>query len=197
MKIVNDVIYAGTTGGLFKSTDKGMLWIEINRGFEASQINSIEVKGNSIILATSDGIECSTDGGLSWYRANKGLNFFGINCLIIYNSKIWIGTEQGGVYESEFLIDDVAETAPEINDISLFPNPADNFLKVKLPDDSEDLVDIRIINIIGEEIIRYEGINGMILSADGLDISSLSSGMYNIIISSGKGYQSSLKFIKY
>ncbi len=68
-------LYAGTTGGLFVSTDEGMSWVKKNKGLRYEDsltsydlgVNSLYVKGDYIYAITSDGnVAYSNDEGESW-----------------------------------------------------------------------------------------------------------------------------------
>src|SRR3989338_6020338 len=62
----------GSGHGVFKSTDYGNIWKEINSGLETAEINTIALDPNDsniIYLGTDDdGIYKSTDGGTSWAK---------------------------------------------------------------------------------------------------------------------------------
>jgi photosystem II stability/assembly factor-like uncharacterized protein len=69
-------IFAGTTyGGVFKSTDNGQSWNQINAGLTDTRINCLAFFANSHVFAGtwSQGIFRSTDDGQSWMAMNTGL----------------------------------------------------------------------------------------------------------------------------
>lgn len=82
-------IYAGTEGGVFRSTDDGVSWIAANTGIPNAAIYSLDVTGANILAGTGwFGMFRSFDDGASWSNvptfpstdvytiANKGTNLF-------------------------------------------------------------------------------------------------------------------------
>jgi hypothetical protein len=62
-------IFAGSlTGGMYRSTDDGVSWSQINSGLTYKKIHSIAINSTGIIFAGSDsgGIYRSSDGGNNW-----------------------------------------------------------------------------------------------------------------------------------
>jgi photosystem II stability/assembly factor-like uncharacterized protein len=71
-------VYALTlVDGLFKSSDHGLTWIEIDRGLERALVDSLalDASNTSVLYAGTDGSGAfkSTDGGLTWNAINNGL----------------------------------------------------------------------------------------------------------------------------
>jgi photosystem II stability/assembly factor-like uncharacterized protein len=75
------VLYAGTSGGIFKTTDGGSIWSPLNSELTATRIQSLAIDPtNSQVLYTS-GYESgeaapvfkSNNGGLSWNDISSGL----------------------------------------------------------------------------------------------------------------------------
>jgi photosystem II stability/assembly factor-like uncharacterized protein len=70
------VIYAGTYGGVFKSTDSGSNWSEMSTGLTATIVYSLGIDPTNtqvIYTGTRDGVFKSTDSGLNWAKINTGL----------------------------------------------------------------------------------------------------------------------------
>lgn len=66
-----DVVYAGTTNGMFKSTDGGETWTAISRGLgpEGVWVRAILVRPGAVYIGTeAHGAFKSTDGGATWFR---------------------------------------------------------------------------------------------------------------------------------
>jgi photosystem II stability/assembly factor-like uncharacterized protein len=74
-------LYAGTSAGLFKSTDGGASWTEANSGLPAGIVSLvIDPQNTSTIYAAiyssaylNGGVYKSTDGGANWKLTNSGL----------------------------------------------------------------------------------------------------------------------------
>lgn len=122
-----NVVYAGTVGGppwnshqippfgtIYKSTDAGATWFEINDGYpsDSSSVHTIAIdpsNSNIIYLGTYKwdifhnqgygiGVFKSTDGGNSWIEKNQGLTTLNIHTLAIdpFNtSTVYAGTHIG------------------------------------------------------------------------------------------------------
>ncbi|MHC1725369.1 MAG: WD40/YVTN/BNR-like repeat-containing protein [Syntrophobacteraceae bacterium] len=71
------IIYAGTLYGIYKSTDRGENWSQINNGLTGHHVLSLAVdptKPQTIYAGTMGyGVYKSIDGGMSWHRINSGL----------------------------------------------------------------------------------------------------------------------------
>ena len=112
----NGDIFIGTdTGGMYRSTDNGDSWIQINNGLTASNVWSLAINSNEDIFAgamiadfdtTDNGVYRSTDNGDSWTQINNGLSGLDVGCLAINsNGDIFAGTgvwyiEGDGVFRS-------------------------------------------------------------------------------------------------
>ena len=72
-----DLIYAGTTQGLFKSTNQGDRWTKIGKALGDVYISGIQldpINSQTLYLATSDGVQKSSDGGNTWVLKKTGLD---------------------------------------------------------------------------------------------------------------------------
>ena len=97
-----NIIYAATSGGIFKSTDGGAYWNLI--GPAASVLAIDPLNPGILYAATSGGIFKSTDNGFHWYPMNIGLTNTEIHALAINSSKpniLYAGTSDGGVFKTE------------------------------------------------------------------------------------------------
>src|SRR5438477_10530431 len=72
-------LYAGTGGGVFKTTDGGASWTAINTGLTSAFLTVYALavdpsKPGTLYAGTNGlGIFKTTDGGASWTAANTGL----------------------------------------------------------------------------------------------------------------------------
>jgi hypothetical protein len=87
-------IYAGTWGlGIFKSTDNGATWTQMNNGLNYSTtISSLTIQGSTLFCGTvGGGVFKSTNGGADWTQFTVG------------NNMIWsLGSTASAIFASSF-----------------------------------------------------------------------------------------------
>jgi hypothetical protein len=88
-------IFAGTNGGIFKSSDNGNNWSQIS----SIGAYTLEVSGSNLYAGTSNGVYLSTNNGNNWIALNNGL-FMEIRSLTVSGNNIFAGTIGSGVYVS-------------------------------------------------------------------------------------------------
>jgi ligand-binding sensor domain-containing protein len=65
-------LLAGTTQGVFRSTDNGSSWSAASP--RLSTVTALAVNGSNIFAATyRNGVHRSTDNGTTWFGVNQGL----------------------------------------------------------------------------------------------------------------------------
>jgi photosystem II stability/assembly factor-like uncharacterized protein len=69
-------IFAGTTGGIFLSTDNGKSWSGVYSGLTNSFTNALALSGSNLFAATSEGVFLSTNNGTNWTYANSGMPYY-------------------------------------------------------------------------------------------------------------------------
>ena len=75
MTTESNTTYAGTTQGIYLSTDNGNTWNGINNGLPDNIIvRSIIINGVNLFIGTDKGVFLSTDNGNNWITKNTGLN---------------------------------------------------------------------------------------------------------------------------
>src|SRR5262249_45558992 len=98
-------VYAGTTGGVFKSTDGGASWIGINSGLSETSIRVVVVDPHAsanVYAATSGGgVFRSTNGGATWSTLNVGLASDDVRAFAVSPSGACLhaGTFGSGVFD--------------------------------------------------------------------------------------------------
>src|SRR5665213_1201668 len=71
-------LFAGTGGGMYRSSNNGTSWIAVNNGLPANaNVSAIVVSGSNLFAGTSAGVFLSTDNGTSWAARNTGLTGYG------------------------------------------------------------------------------------------------------------------------
>ena len=101
-----DILYAGTTQGLYKSTNQGDQWTKVGKTLHDVYISEIQLDpthSHIMYLATSEGVQKSTDGGNSWELKNSGIEATSIRSIQISPSDqkiLYAGTNGGGLYRT-------------------------------------------------------------------------------------------------
>ena len=94
-------LFAGTEGGLFRSSDRGQIWSQIDTHFGSNAIRSIVFTvDNDVLVGTlGSGIYISPDKGNSWLQA--GLSGLSVTALATNASgDLFAGTSEGSIYRS-------------------------------------------------------------------------------------------------
>jgi len=102
------ILMVGTENdGVFKSTDSGETWQQMNKGLEHLTVYALafDPKNDSIIYAGGygGGVYKTTDGGQSWTNSSMGFDILDIHSLAVdpVNTRvIFAGTTGGGIFRS-------------------------------------------------------------------------------------------------
>ncbi|HSF08208.1 MAG TPA: hypothetical protein VLA60_02275 [Nitrospirales bacterium] len=102
----SDVVYAGTTDGLYKSTDQAEHWTKVGGSIQHAYISAIQLDPTNpsiLYMATSDRVQKSEDGGKTWQPKIQGLEAASIRSLqmsLLDPRTLYVGTNGGGLYRS-------------------------------------------------------------------------------------------------
>jgi photosystem II stability/assembly factor-like uncharacterized protein len=126
---INDSeIYAGTTNGVYISSNKGTSWVTANNGLEDLSVTALAISGTNIFAGTAQGgIFYSNDNATTWNKVNNGLTNTNIKCLAISGANIFAGTD-GGIFHSndngsnwtKIGLDTISILSLAINDTNIF-----------------------------------------------------------------------------
>jgi hypothetical protein len=100
LEIHSDIIYMGTVGtGIYRSTDGGTSWTQINNGLTSMQIWTINQVNNALFASSTGGkVFKSTDGGNNWVLSNTGISPTAIvKKFAFFDGKIFATTTNTGV----------------------------------------------------------------------------------------------------
>lgn len=98
---INNILFAGTDGGLFISADSANSWTHPITSTFAWEMTSFAVMGTNLFAARSYGGFCHSDNnGSSWITDSEGLPSQPIVDLAVLDSWIFAGTNGGGIYRS-------------------------------------------------------------------------------------------------
>ena len=97
-------IFAGTEGGVFRSSNNGVTWIDVNNGLTNLPVAALAVNGAKLFAGTQGGgVFVTTNDGANWTPVNNGLSGLALNILsfVFSDNNLFAGTWQGGVYVLE------------------------------------------------------------------------------------------------
>ncbi|MDF0645513.1 MAG: hypothetical protein P0111_15890 [Nitrospira sp.] len=101
-----DVVYAGTTKGLFRTANKGNSWERIGQSLPDPFVSSIVIhptQSSVIYIGGPGGVWKTTDSGHTWQAMNQGLATLNIRALALspQNAQtLYAGTNGSGLYRS-------------------------------------------------------------------------------------------------
>ena len=102
LKSYDDILYRGGFGGIYRSTNNGELWEDINTDVTNFWVFAIEQKGNRIFAGTKAGGLFYTDNiGKTWIPPNSGLPMdASIEPITITNDYILASAYWKGIFKS-------------------------------------------------------------------------------------------------
>ncbi|MBL7816310.1 MAG: T9SS type A sorting domain-containing protein [Saprospiraceae bacterium] len=98
-----NILYCGTeSGGIFKTTDKGVNWTYLTKDYSIKSVQAIKINptnSNIVFAAESSTLYRTTDGGTSWQTVYSGSY---INEIVIHptSTNIVMIATSGGIYRS-------------------------------------------------------------------------------------------------
>ena len=102
-----DVVYAGTTQGVFKTLNKGETWARLAADLGELYVSSLVLEpgnGQHLYMGTSTGIFQSQDSGQTWKATNEGLANLNIRAIAMdpQDSRVlYAGTNGSGLFRSQ------------------------------------------------------------------------------------------------
>src|SRR5438552_13578656 len=77
-------VFAGTIGGVWRSTDNGATWTPVNTGLTSMIVDVVAVSGTDLYAGTNGGgVFRSVDDGATWTATNTGLTDMGVSALAV------------------------------------------------------------------------------------------------------------------
>lgn len=94
-------LFAGTSGGVFVTTDNGIGWTAVDSGLTSTDVLSLAVYGANVFAGTLDGgVFLSANNGTSWTAVDSGLTSTDVVSLAVYGANLFAGTNDVGVFLS-------------------------------------------------------------------------------------------------
>ena len=208
-------LYAGTEdGGLFRSTDQGANWTQLNNGLTTTNILSLCIgpeyiaSGSPRLFAGTwgEGVFLSTNYGDTWTQVDSGMTGGIVLALEIHGSTLFAGTRGEGVWSRPLTEMFTQVPLARINPPDAFtlnqnyPNPFNNRTIIPYHLHHNCRVKIQILDITGREVntlIDEEKSGGFhAVEWNGKDDQNynLSTGVYMVHIK-GEGFRDTRKML--
>ena len=150
-------IYAGTTAGLFKSTDNGNSWNTVNSGLGTTYILFLYSFNSYLFAGTyNGGVYESSNGGANWINISTGLQNLDDRALTVFNSNLYVATV-GGVWKrplSEIVsVKQISNLVPDEFKLEQnYPNPFNPTTIIRFQVKDSRFVTLKVYDILGKEI---------------------------------------------
>ena len=101
-----DTLYAGTNGGMFRSTNGGGAWHPANAGINPATIGAlilVQTQSSVLYAGTTAGVFRTINGANNWVLSNTGLTTLNVQALAVNPANsgiVYAGTRGGGVFKS-------------------------------------------------------------------------------------------------
>jgi len=179
-------------GVLFKSDDGGATWDEFytfSGGYASQIIFTSETEG---WYKAATKVYHTMDGGISWSNPQSFGYSMIYSMFFLNNNRGWLGGANGMVatYSSTVGMDENTTNEPGL---SVSPNPCVNQVEIKLSDQSNEMRQIIVFNLLGEQVIQYKNLPGP--NQFTLNTSELKNGVYILQVNTDNG-KNLIKFIK-
>ena len=182
-------IYAGTQGGgIFKSVNDGGLWTDANTGIPLfTNVTCFASSTSNVFAGTDNGVFVSSNAGGSWDNVNTGLTDTSITVMTASANYLWAGTTSQGVWRRALDQIVTGTENPMIkSSFKVFPNPANNNIKIEIPQSNyatDNL--ISIFNSIGSLVWQETTSDAFV----NVDLHSFPKGIYVVkIFNNEKNY---------
>jgi photosystem II stability/assembly factor-like uncharacterized protein len=195
-------LYAGTSNGVFRSTDDAAHWVDAS--LKSTNVRVLFNNGQDLFAGSEGkGVFLSNDGGRNWRQINEGLDTKyaqSVYSISANDSNIYVGTYANGVFDRsifDFKTSVVSRPQSKGNSFSIFPNPFIEALELHYRLDKSATVRIDIYDVLGRTIYsegqgyKQEGEN--LLS---IQTKEWASGSYYVRLSTPSGEVKTVKVIK-
>ena len=104
--VSSDIVYAGTTKGLFRTDTRGEQWERIGQALPDLFVSSIlidPIEPKTLYIGGPSGVWKSQDSGQTWTAINSGLGSLNIRTLAMSPRDqhiLYVGTNGSGLYRS-------------------------------------------------------------------------------------------------
>ncbi|MGB0862637.1 MAG: T9SS type A sorting domain-containing protein [Saprospiraceae bacterium] len=170
-------------GGITPNTHWGVSWAASTNGHgvtESGSSGSPIFDQNKRIVGTLTGGAsfCSTPGGQDEY-GKMSYHWTSNGSTSANQLKPWLDPDNTGITQLNGVAQPCNTSTSQISNhiyLNIFPNPATNYLNIEWKNEKNISADIRILNIIGQEVATYFNIN----NGEKISLERLQNGVYFI-----------------
>ena len=185
----NGVLYAGNNLGTLYRIENSMA-TDISGSWQTPlELKSIYSINDQLFIGLSGAEKDTTYNlfGSIWQRSINGTtwtnitdqmtstNVYGNNVIESDGNELYVGTYGGGVFKSNGLSLNV-QNNKESEEFNIFPNPSSNYIKIT--SDIHAINDIKIFNILGQDVSYLVNISSDKKNCVSLDLFKLKTGIY-------------------
>ncbi|MEO0136072.1 MAG: T9SS type A sorting domain-containing protein [candidate division WOR-3 bacterium] len=190
-----NTVYAGTSSGVYKSTNAGASWTSTGLSANVQAVLINPSNENEIYAATSNGIYKSTTGGGGWTLMNTGLLNTNTTSLGIYpNNWLFCGTNGTGMYRWSIQVGAEEDAQNNVRKITfrVTPNPFTNYCMIKFEiRDLKSEISLKIFDATGRLIKSFNHLtnyqfNEVVWFGDDENGHKLPAGIYFVQLDSGE-----------
>jgi len=125
--------FAGTSQGLFLSTDGGNNWTRTGTFTYVKAVCVHPENESTIYAGTNNGVYLTTDGGTVWQQINEGLLNLNVVALTLQsggNPTVFAGTSGAGIFITSPPTGIAHQTQTALRTLKLTPNPSRGFIRL-------------------------------------------------------------------
>ena len=152
-------LFAGTSGGVFLSTNSGTSWSAASTGLPSYSVYALATSGTNLFAGTSGGgVFLSTNNGTSWSAVSTGLTKTNVQSLAVSGTNLFAGTEGGGVWRRPLseMITSVEQPSTDLpTHFSLgqnYPNPFNPTTTIWFSLPSKSFASLQVFDALGREV---------------------------------------------
>lgn len=199
IRFVGNTMFAGTTNGVYRSTNFGVAWSPSNTGMAGVEVDFIAIQDTATLFASSrdSGMYVSTNNGQTWRASNDGLPTLRLRGVRSTGTYLYVATVGYGVWRrplSEVITNIREGGSPGLPSAFMlgqnYPNPFNPSTKIGFQIADYGLVTVKVYDVLGREVRTLLSEN---LSAGSYEVtfdgSDLASGVYFYRLQSGEFVQ--------
>jgi len=192
--ISTDDGFAGTDGGIFKTTNGGDNWTSVLA--TSSAVNSIDIKNGFGFAVCYDGsIYQTTNNGDNWIQiispvqGTKVLNAVSV----VSPQRAYTAGSAGTVLKYTAPFVGIESRVANSESILMYPNPVKDLCTIKLEGIAPEGISVHIYNLLGQDVLKVANISDNSVS---LDLTDLEGGLYFYSIENKNDVIMTSKFVK-